>query len=173
MNTPPPELAQVFEEQSGRIFRTAYRITGSAQDAEDVLQNVFLRLARREADSLLDNADSYLYRAAINASLDVLRARKTRASVQYEELSTSEEMKSASVADTAQRLELSGWLQQALAKLSPRPAEMFILRYIDGYENNEIGEMLSTSAAVVAVTLHRVRGQLKKDYEAFQRGIHA
>ncbi len=166
MSAAHAELAQVFQEHHARVFKAAYRITGNASDAEDVLQSVFLRLVRREADAeSVDHLDSYLYRAAINAALDLLRSRKQRPSVVLED--------SASVNDSAGSLEIQTWLRQALTRLSPRPAEMFVLRYIEGYDNREIAEMLHTSQAVVAVTLHRTRGQLQKDYLAFQRGNHA
>src|SRR4029077_15447025 len=63
----PDELEQSFREHHGLVFRTAYRITGNAGDAEDVLQTVFLRLLRRGPNSeALDNPESYLRRAAIN-----------------------------------------------------------------------------------------------------------
>jgi len=168
------ELAQVFQEHHARVFRAAYRITGDASDAEDVLQGVFLRLIRREHEAeSVDNLDSYLYRAAINGALDLLRSRKQRPSVALEDVSRVDERESASIPDTAASLEMQTWLRQALTRLSPRPAEMFVLRYIEGYDNREIAEMLKTSQAVVAVTLHRTRGQLQKDYLAFQRGKHA
>ena len=166
-----PELAQIFQEHYGRVFRVACRVTGNASDAEDVLQTVFLRLARREPNpEAADNLDSYLYRAAINASLDVLRARKQRASVALEDVSRGEERESASIPDTGASLELQSWLRKALTKLSPRHAEMFALRYIEGYDNREIAQMLNTSAAVIAVTLHRTRALLEKDYQAFRSG---
>src|SRR6266853_4759072 len=78
----PDELDQAFRAHHGLVFRTAYRITGNAGDAEDALQTVFLRLLRRgrNADPL-ENAESYLRRAAINAALDVIRSRQADQSV--------------------------------------------------------------------------------------------
>src|SRR5437588_12816905 len=71
------DLEQIFREHHGLVFRTAYRITGNAGDAEDVLQTVFLRLLRRGPNTeALDNPESYLRRAAINAALDVIRSRQ-------------------------------------------------------------------------------------------------
>ena len=63
----PAELAmeQVFREHASRVMSAAYRVTGNAQDAEDVLQTVFLRLSRREGGSpLSDSPGSYLHRAS-------------------------------------------------------------------------------------------------------------
>ena len=70
-------LESLFQRHHDRVFRAAYRVTGSAADAEDVLQTVFLRLAKgSEPFVVLENPESYFARAAVNASLDLLRARK-------------------------------------------------------------------------------------------------
>jgi len=77
----PFGLESAFLEHQRRVFRAAFRITGNAQDAEDVLQTVLLRLARQgEGVLAVANPSSYLYRAAINAALDLLRARRERPS---------------------------------------------------------------------------------------------
>ena len=70
-------LEGLFQSHHDRVFRTAYRVTGSAADAEDVLQTVFLRVARgQESAAAAENPQAYFARAAINASLDLLRGRK-------------------------------------------------------------------------------------------------
>ena len=74
------ELEQIFREHYQLVYRTAYRVTGSAEDAEDVLQTIFLRLLRREfPPDLKKNPKAYLYRAAVNSSLDTIRSRQRRA----------------------------------------------------------------------------------------------
>lgn len=74
------ELDDLFDAHHGLVFRTAYRITGNAADAEDVLQTVFLRLLGRDpGGSTLEKPESYLRRAAINVALDLVRAGKVRA----------------------------------------------------------------------------------------------
>ena len=165
-------LEQVFLEHQGRVFRAAYRITGNAQDAEDVLQTVFLRLARREEGELAPrNLPSYLYRAAINAGLDLLRARK-----QPERVSLEDALGSlpASPGFGPERLheaaEIRHWLRRALTRLGPRAAEAFALRYLEGYDNREIARMLGTSRLTVAVTLHRARFRLRQELLAMTRG---
>jgi RNA polymerase sigma-70 factor (ECF subfamily) len=59
--------------------------------------------------------------------------------------------------------EIRDRLRAALAALNPRAAEIFILRYFDGYGNREIARLLNTSWSTIAVTLHRTRAKLKKD----------
>ncbi|MBV9483569.1 MAG: hypothetical protein JO249_22880, partial [Acidobacteria bacterium] len=85
VSTHPSQFSRLFEEYHGLVFRTAYRITGSAADAEDVLQNIFLRLMRRDSAAALINEESYFRRAALNASLDVLRARRGELKLPLEE----------------------------------------------------------------------------------------
>jgi RNA polymerase sigma-70 factor (ECF subfamily) len=163
-----PLLGQMFLEHKDRIFRAAYRITGNAGDAEDVLQTVFLRLARQERFPEIGNLAAYLHRSAVNAALDLLRSRKDARSVSLEDESHRQD----AVADNSIQAsaEIRDWLRQALARLNPRWAEMFILRFIEDYSNREIAKMMKTSAAVVAVVLHRTRTQLKKDYKESARG---
>jgi RNA polymerase sigma-70 factor (ECF subfamily) len=148
------ELDQTFQDFNGVVFRTAYRITGNAADAEDVLQTVFLRLLRRDAAcGEITQTESYLRRAAIHCSLDLIRQRQREA------------LKAAGAApDPASTVdpELRESLKQALAELDPRPAEMFVLRYFEGYSNEEIAAQMGVSRLVVAVTLHRARRRLQK-----------
>jgi len=160
------ELRQLFEEHQGRIFRAAFRILGNTTDAEDILQQVFLRVVRQEVPAdQVGNIDAYLYRSAINAALDLARSRWRRSSVP---LAAAADHASAS---STEPYEIRNWLRQALTVLSERQAEIFVLRYLEGYENREIAEMLATSQAVVAVSLFRARAQLKKELRKLSGGV--
>jgi RNA polymerase sigma-70 factor (ECF subfamily) len=164
-------LSRLFAEYHRRVLRAAYRITGNMADAEDVAQTVFLRVADGRGLAA-ENASSYLYRAAINGALDLLRRRK---SARTETLDAAANMSSTGrfnspEARTAER-ELGEWLRLALAELSPRAAEMFTLRYFEELNNKEIAKSMETSQAVVAVTLHHARARLKKRLREFERGM--
>lgn len=169
-----PQLGRIFLEHKERIFRAAYRITGNTGDAEDVLQTVFLRLARQERFPEIGNLAAYLHRSAVNASLDVLRIRKDARSVSLDGAGSADDESRQQLAVTEDSIqpsvEIRDWLRQALGRLNPRWAEMFVLRFIEDYSNREIAKMMKTSAAVVAVVLHRTRTQLKKDYKESARG---
>src|SRR2546429_9138497 len=72
-----------------RVLQAAYRVTGSMADAEDVAQSVFLRLARGDiASRRITHLESYLQRSAVNAALDLLRARRDRETVPVEPADT-------------------------------------------------------------------------------------
>ncbi len=155
------DLATLFGEHHRRVLRAAYRITGSMADAEDVAQTVFLRLAAGEAP--VANAGSYLYRAAINGALDLLRRRRTAAQEPVESAAgiASTGFGSSPERESSDR-ELRDELRRAIGELSPRTAEMFTLRYLEEASNGEIAALMGTSQAVVAVTLHHARARLKK-----------
>lgn len=163
-----PGLEQIFLEHKDHIFRAAYRVTGNAGDAEDVLQTVFLRLARQERFPEIANLPAYLHRSAVNASLDLLRRRKDARMVSLDDQESQVEVVSANTAQPS--TEIRDWLRRALAQINPRWAEMFVLRFIEDYNNREIAGMMQTSPAVVAVVLHRTRALLKKDFKGMTRG---
>lgn len=167
MPTATTELETIYREHHVRVLRLAYRITGSLSDAEDVVQTVFLRLARRDFSGAgVDEMAKYLNRAAVNASLDVLRARRDARSVPLDDAAPLETPE-ASPERRRAGSELRLWLRQALTQLSPRSAEMVVLRYVEEYSNGEIAAMLNTSQAVVAVMLHRARARLRRELRAF------
>jgi RNA polymerase sigma factor (sigma-70 family) len=166
---PVTGLSQLFGEHHGRVLRAAYRITGSMADAEDVAQSVFLRVAT--SNEPVTNAGSYLYRAAINGALDLLRRRKTRPTDPLEDAaSIAAEGHGSSPEAQVSSKELGDFLRAAIGELSPRAAEMFILRYVEEHGNREIATMMGTSQAVVAVTLHNARSRLKKRLSELERG---
>lgn len=163
--SPTDELEVLFREHYDQIYRTAYRTTGNPMDAEDVLQTVFLRLARREEGlDLQPNATAYLMRAAINASLDIIRGRTRSRSVSIEDMEIEGVGHSFISPETAHEdTELRKLIRSAVSKLGTKAAEMFVLRYFEGYGNREIAEILGTSQMVVGVILHRSRSKMRKE----------
>jgi len=162
---PAPNLEQIFQEHRQRVLQAAYRVTGNAQDAEDVLQTVFLRLARREGGSpLSDSLGNYLHRAAINAALDVIRSRKASRSTPLDGLEPTLASAPAKAPDKVHGgSELKQEIRKALGRVSAKAAEIFALRYFEGYGNHEIAKMLGTSRSTVNVILHRTREKLREE----------
>ncbi len=162
--TAGPDIELIFREHAPRVLAAAHRVTGSAQDAEDVLQTVFLRLVRRGGGLLQEgNPSAYLHRAAVNAGLDVVRARRASRSMPLETVESSVADPRASDPDTKLGSgEIRSEVRKALAQLSPRAAEIFALRYFEGYDNHEIAGMLGSSRSTVAVILHRARQRVRE-----------
>jgi RNA polymerase sigma-70 factor (ECF subfamily) len=167
-------LEGLFEQHHDHVFRTAHRVTGSATDAEDVLQTVFLRVARgQESVAAAANPQAYFARAAINAGLDLLRSRKRSKAVAIDDVENRASVAAfVSKYDPAKRQEdreLRDLLSEALSKLSPTAAQMFALRYFEGFGNGEIANLMRTSPLVVGVTLHRARARLRKEIGRYLR----
>jgi len=161
----PDELQKAFQDHHGLVFRTAYRITGNAGDAEDVLQTVFLRLIRRgERADQLKSPESYLRRAAINAALDVIRSRQADQTVPLPEEPSGQLQTAPSQAST---FDLRRGLARAMAHLKPRSSEIFALRFIEGLGNRQIAQMLGISQVRVAVIVHRTRQQLRAELRPY------
>jgi RNA polymerase sigma-70 factor (ECF subfamily) len=169
------ELAVLFRNHYKAIFGAAYRITGSVSDAEDVLQTVFLRLSSSKAKKdLSPNPGGYLHRAAVNASLDLLRSRSRANSVSIDVIDFDKSVKPSLTGpeEDFAELELRELLRHAVAKLGGRTAAAFALRYFEGHDNARIAEMLGTSQLVIAVTLHRARTRLRKEIGSYLEKHH-
>jgi RNA polymerase sigma-70 factor (ECF subfamily) len=109
---------------------------------------------------VLENEESYLRRAAINAALDVIRARQTDREVELTDLP-------AEPSHDDPR-ELRQALGRALAQLKPRSAEIFAMRFLEGFSNPQIARMLGISQVLVAVLVHRTRQQLRKELGTYR-----
>lgn len=154
----PEDFERIFNENHALVYRVAYRITGNSEDAEDVLQTLFLRLLRREIlPDIERNPKAYMHRAAINIALDIVkqRSRSVATGNMEEELAGSPQQRTPA-------FRIQDWLRDALAELNPKASEIFILKHIEGYDNSEIAAMLGTSRGTVAVLLFRARARLKK-----------
>jgi RNA polymerase sigma-70 factor (ECF subfamily) len=90
----------------------------------------------------------------VNAALDIIRTKKTK--------TTSIDTLVKEPATQAQQ-ELHFRLRDALSRIDPKWAEMFVLRFVEGYGNKEIAEILDTSQTMVAVTLFRARQKLQNE----------
>jgi RNA polymerase sigma-70 factor, ECF subfamily len=166
-------LERFWSAHSEAVFRAAYRVTGNPADAEDVLQTVFLRLARRGDAELDERAGGYLRRSAVNAALDVVRSRQRAGWVPLEPGSGHATLSSDAPDPEREQAsrELRANLRLALSRLTPRAAEIFALRYFEGLPNREIAELLDISPGVVAVLLHRTRARLRKELAALEGDV--
>ena len=144
---PAQDLEAIFREHHAMVFRAAYRVTGNAGDAEDVLQTVFLRLVKRDPDAEpVGNIASFLHRAAVNAAVDLMRARQNVRNIPLDEL---EPVLAEGSHRSPDRIQGSGeireWLRLAMGRLNPRIAEMFAMRFFEGKDNPEIAKLMNTT----------------------------
>ena len=153
------ELEQLFREHYPMLYRTALSILDNPSDADDVPQTIFLRLLRSGMPAEMSrNPGGYLYRAAVNTSLNVIRTRKRqRVTDGIEGLEIVVETSSTS---TKERMHKA--LTEAIAELPQDVAHVLVLRYVHNYPEANIAKILGTSRSTVAMRLFRARRILKK-----------
>jgi RNA polymerase sigma-70 factor (ECF subfamily) len=149
---------QLFQEHASFIYRTAYGVTGRHEDAEDVLQTLFLRLLRSDLPAAsAKNPKAYLYRAAVNLSLNIVRVRRRQVEVDVADLPEV----AVPASDALDDDEHHRYLYQAIAELKPEAAEILILRYVHDKSDADIARMLGVSRGTIALRLFRSRARLK------------
>jgi RNA polymerase sigma-70 factor (ECF subfamily) len=160
----PEALAEAHRRYRGRLESVAYRIVGNRADAEDVVQRVFLALPRaayRGTASLW----SYLYRAACNGSVNVLRVRK-RQRARQERAAHEALVAAPAQADGPEAQILEGELlaevARALLAVKPQHRRVLVLRIVHGLSNTEIAEQESLPLATVGTWLRRGREELRR-----------
>ena len=152
-------LEQMFREHYAMLYRTALSMLDNPADADDVPQTIFLRLLRSGLPAEMSkNPGGYLYRAAVNASLNVIRTRKReRLTAGVESLQLAVDTSSASTIEAMHQK-----LAEAIAELPQDAAHVLILRYVHNYPEANIAKILGISRSTVAMRLLRARGRLKK-----------
>jgi RNA polymerase sigma-70 factor, ECF subfamily len=161
------EFGQTFEEHYELAYCTAYSITRSVEDAEDVVQAIFLQLLSRERPAdMTKNPKGYFYRAAVNLSLKNVRSRKRQVLI-----GNSEQFEaSTEVSDSDGKEEMDQRLWNAIGELGERAAQILILRHIHNCPLSEIAKTMGTTRSSVAVNLFRSRARLKRLIRASQSG---
>jgi len=152
------EFEGIFREHADLVFATACSITRRGEDAEDVVQTVFIRLLRSGMPpEFRRNPKGYLYRAAINQSLTIIRDRRRHPTTDLGMVTAAE-----SPADTNSKEEIHRKLHDAIAELPPQSAEIVILRYMHNRSDADIANLLGKSRVTIAVRLHRAKAELKR-----------
>ena len=153
------EFERIYQDHAPLVYRTAWGVLGSREDAEDVLQTIFLRLLRREClPDLQRNPKAYFYKAAVAVSLDVLKARRRRP-VLVEDL---DRLELAAPSSSARFDEAAHQrLYEAIAQLGAEAAEILMLRYMQNKSVAQIASALGVSRTAVAVRLFRSRARLR------------
>ncbi|HEX8154738.1 MAG TPA: sigma-70 family RNA polymerase sigma factor [Thermoanaerobaculia bacterium] len=165
----------LVERHSRPIFRVAWRMTGNEHDADDVVQETFLR-AYKQIETFEERANfsTWLHRIAINCSLDLLRSRG-RHDKHYGGDPTEEEMQHAIRAEDPQpdRLLLSAEVQkhvlEAMELLSGNERTAFVLRHFEGMPVEEIGKTLGIQVNAAKHTIFRAVRKLREALQPFVR----
>lgn len=159
----------LVERHSRGVFRAAYRVTGNAADADDVVQETFLR-AYRALDSfdLRASMATWLHRIAINGALDLLDSRKRREG-RHADAELLDRIEAT--AATPDRVALSAEMQRAIAEamnqLSGNERTAFVLRHFEGMPLEEIGQILGIRLNATKNTVFRAVRKLREHLQPF------
>lgn len=152
----PVNWNALVKEHGRMIFQTAMRVLDNAADAEEVVQEVFLKVISGNQIDRIRNWGAYFRRLAIYAALDRRRRFRQEHPHSLESLATW----NSSPFDDAVRRELAEHLRSVIAALPEREGAVFALRYFDQLSNSEIATVLEISTGAVAAAIHKVRVKL-------------
>jgi RNA polymerase sigma factor (sigma-70 family) len=162
----PPSWEEVVREHSARVYRLAYRLTGNPHDAEDLTQEVFVRVFRSLSNYTPGTFEGWLHRITTNLFLDMARRRQR---IRFEGLAD----------DAADRLQgreptpaqafddrnFDADVQAALDALAPEYRAAVVLCDIEGLSYEEIAATLNVKLGTVRSRIHRGRAQLRAALE--------
>lgn len=149
-------LGELFASHGDLVFRAAWRLTGNRADAEDVTQEVFVRLpaALSGFAGASSQFPAWLRRVAVRQALMHLRHGRRRREVDVDGI--------ASLLAPAEGVVERLTVEQALQRLSDEHRTVFLLKEVEGYDHAEIAELLGLTVANSEVRLHRARRQLRE-----------
>jgi RNA polymerase sigma-70 factor (ECF subfamily) len=158
-----PTWDEVVHEHSGRVFRLAYRLTGNRHDAEDLTQEVFVRVFRSLDSYTPGTFEGWLHRITTNLFLDQAR-RKAR--IRFDALADDAETRLPSRAVTPDTSVMDGVfdddVESALADLPPDFRAAVVLCDVEGLSYEEIADVLDLKLGTVRSRIHRGRTMLRK-----------
>ena len=157
-----PTWEQVVREHSARVYRLAYRLSGNAQDAEDLTQETFVRVFRSLADFSPGTFEGWLHRITTNLFLDMVRRRQR---IRFDALPEDTERLPGTAPSPEQvyaDTHLDPQVQAALDALSPEFRVAVVLCDIEGLTYEEIAATLGIKLGTVRSRIHRGRVQLRQ-----------
>ena len=155
---PIEDVAALARQYGPTVYRAAWRIVGSRAAAEDVQQQLFLRLIE-SPPAAVQSWPAYLTASATRLAIDMLR-RQNRWRLLAPLWKTDEPEDSP--AEDAERAQSARFMRRALARLNPRDASCFVMRHFHDLAPAAIGAALGMSENHVSVAAHRARKALEK-----------
>ncbi|MHC4378935.1 MAG: sigma-70 family RNA polymerase sigma factor [Planctomycetota bacterium] len=164
-------FGELYRRYKDRVYNVCYRITGNPTDALDASQETFGTLHRKLGDFRFQSKlSSWIYRIAVNASIDLKRRDRSRR-VGSLDLHRDDESSSFDVEDrqvempsaSASRRELELEIQRAIDRLSPKLRAVIVLRYLESLSYEEVSQVLGLSLGTVKSRLARAHDALDRE----------
>ncbi len=171
------EFAKMVEVYSSKIYNLALKILGDQRDAEDALQETFMKALKGvKAFEGRSSLSTWLYRIATNEALMIVRKRKPEINMEKRENDDSEDQLNEPYQFTDwcclpeneyQSTEVRSFMDQAIQRLTPALKTVFVLRDLQGLSVKETADILNVNEGVVKTRLLRARLQLREDLSTY------
>ena len=163
----------LVERHSRSVFRLAYRLTGSEQDSEDLVQETFLRAFRNlKTFECRANFSTWLFRIAVNCTVDWARRRR-------EHFELNDEVENMAVGpdgiplnerrsgsdDLIRRVDMRQTVRSTLQELSPLERAAFVLRHYEGMSIEEISSALNVASSAAKHSIFRAVRKMRRALE--------
>jgi RNA polymerase sigma-70 factor (ECF subfamily) len=157
-----PAFEELYQQHSPRLLNLAWRMCGTRADAEDLLQEIFLQV-HRKLPSFRGEASigTWLYRLAMNRCLDFLKCRQSRTAAVTSAFD-DEQMPRASGGSSALHRGIGKLdLERAIARLPEAARAAFVLHDVEGFQHQEIADILGISEGTSKSQVHKARLRLR------------
>lgn len=168
---------EIVERYKKKVYYIAYDIVGDFHEAEDISQEVFIKMYRA-LDRFRKDAkmSSWLYQIAVNTSIDSLRKRKAKPRINVEDIEQvggqEQALKSASPEADPERRAVATLMQEhidhALHKITPQERAVFVMRHYNEFKIREIADVLEVSSGTVKSLLFRALKKMRKELSSSQ-----
>jgi RNA polymerase sigma-70 factor (ECF subfamily) len=172
---------ELYEMYRTRVYRFACALSGDARDAEDLFQETWLRAVKAAPEGFgarRDEAKAWLFTITANAHKDLLRKKRVRRLFLAERTKSLKDgaadadpgwdVPGHSREDDAARSDIRLCLRRAVLRLPDRERRVFILKDIEGFKHDEIGEVLGIPETTVRTLLHRAVKKLRREMAGFR-----
>jgi RNA polymerase sigma-70 factor (ECF subfamily) len=156
---------QCIELYSSRVYAVAYQMVGNADDAQDIAQEVFLRLFQSlDKYRPTSRFTTWLYRLTVNLCIDYQRKNARHRQVTIEEVPNASAIEDGAPPPDAhvERRELRGAIDRLARDLTPQQRSVFVLRDLQGFETEEAARILKCRQSTVRVHLAKARAKIRQ-----------
>lgn len=165
-------FGELYARFKDRVYNVCYRITGNSTDALDASQETFGTIFRKvEGFRFQSRFSSWVYRIAVNASIDLKRRSRSRKLASLDAFGEDSDVSRYEISDDsvpmpsagASRRELEAEIQRAISRLSPKLRAVTVLRYTENLSYEQISETLAISLGTVKSRLARAHAALDRE----------
>jgi len=171
----PERYAEIIERYQGKLFAYLYRLVGNREEAEDLLQDVFIKAYKNlHSYDSSRKFSSWIYRIAHNEAVNYIKRKSLKRFISWEDISsTKDKLESSSLEDGADdawiRKEAINDVDQAVNGLPIKYKQVLLLRYFSDKSYEEISEILGKPVNTIGTLINRAKKKLSEEMERLEK----